>query len=449
MNATARKTPDFFRKSVMYQLFLRAFTKEGTLKEAEKMLPHLAELGINIVYLCPVTLADDDPRQEFWSPRQRASGMENPQNPYRVKDYFRVDPEYGTGDDLKDFTAAAHRLDMRVMLDLVYYHCGPTANLLSEHPDFVKRDENGNVKNGEWCFPELDFDNPELREYLWGNMEYFVKEFGVDGYRIDVASPKIPLDFFEEAHRRLERVNPEVVLLAEAQVPTDQLAAYDADYDYGSCSCLHKIFLENGSPDLLEKDRIRLAEEFPENARFMSFIENHDTANNDYDNRLERRLGHRGMDAMLAALFALKATPMLYTGEEAADDNRHSLWANRFHGKNLTVKWENILMPSGRRRFELLKKLIRLHRTEAAFYEGSTDWLSNENVFAVRRDSGAKSYLCAVNPRKEIQTLEVELLPGEQWNPDAIVLREGVCVTENGSRLKLTLEPYAYLITEL
>ena len=78
-----------------------------------------------------------------------------------------------------------------------------------------------------------------------------------------------------------------------------------------------------------------------------------------------------------------------------------------------------------------------------------TDWLSNENVFAVRRSSGTKSYLCAVNPRKEIQTLEVELLPGEQWNPDAIVLREGVCVTENGSRLKLTLEPYAYLITEL
>ena len=181
----------------------------------------------------------------------------------------------------------------------------------------------------------------------------------------------------------------------------------------------------------------------------MSFIENHDTANNDYDNRLERRLGHRGKDAMLVALFSLKAIPMLYTGEEAADDNRHSLWANRFHGKNLTVKWENFLMPFGKRRFRLLQHLVRLHRTESAFYEGATEWLSNQEVFAVCRSSGDKRYLCAVNPRKESRMLEVELHSGEQWDPDAVVLREGVCVTPAAARLQLILEPYGYLIANL
>ncbi len=449
MTTAARKAPDFLRKSVIYQLFLRAFTREGTLKEAEKMLPHLSDLGIDLIYLCPVTLADDDADLAFWSPRQKASGMDNPQNPYRVKDYFALDPEYGSAADLKEFVQAAHALGIRVMLDLVYYHCGPKANLIEEHPDFVRRDPEGRICNGEWCFPELDFSNPALREYLWGNMEYFVREFQVDGYRIDVASPKIPVDFFEEAHRRLEVLNPDIFLLAESQHPDNQRSAYDLEYDHGSCSILRRIFLENASPALLQQDRLRLETEFPSGARFMSFIENHDTANNDYENRLERKLGHRGKDAMLTILFALKEIPMLYNGEEAADDNRHSLWANRFHGKNLTIKWENLRMPFGERRYRLLRHLIHLHRTESAFYEGSVEWLGGDEVFALCRTGESGRFLCAVNPRGEVRTLETPLPSGGSWNPDAVVLREGVCAVQNGSCLQLTLEPYGYLITKL
>ena len=168
----AKEISDFVKSAVMYQLFLRPFTLEGTLEAATRMLPHIASIGVDIVYLCPQMVADDDPRTEFWSDRQNASKMENPFSPYRIKDYFHTDPEYGTDDDLKRFVAIAHRLGMRVMLDLVYYHCGPTAVFIEEHPDFVKRNDDGTVKNGRWHFPELNFDCLELREYLWQNMEY-------------------------------------------------------------------------------------------------------------------------------------------------------------------------------------------------------------------------------------------------------------------------------------
>ena len=57
----ARISPPFLHSSVIYQLFLRAFTPGGTLNDAAKLLPHLAEIGIDIVYLCPVNTADDDP----------------------------------------------------------------------------------------------------------------------------------------------------------------------------------------------------------------------------------------------------------------------------------------------------------------------------------------------------------------------------------------------------
>ena len=192
----AKEVSDFVRSAVMYQLFLRPFTPEGTLKAATRMLPHIASLGVNIVYLCPQMVADDDPRTEFWSDRQNASKMNNPYSPYRIKDYFATDPEYGTDDDLKRFVAVAHRLGMRVMLDLVYYHCGPTAVFIEDHPDFVKRNDDGTVKNGRWHFPELNFDCLELREYLWKNMEYWIRDFDVDGFRTDVESA-VPEDFWE------------------------------------------------------------------------------------------------------------------------------------------------------------------------------------------------------------------------------------------------------------
>lgn len=128
-NLTAKAAPEFLKDSVIYQINLRTFTPDGTLRAAERLLPHIAALGADMVYLCPVTLADDDPRPEFWSDRQKQSGLNNPKNIYRVGDYYAVDPEYGTDDDLKSFVRTAHGLGLRVLLDLVYYHCGPSGGV--------------------------------------------------------------------------------------------------------------------------------------------------------------------------------------------------------------------------------------------------------------------------------------------------------------------------------
>lgn len=123
--------------SLIYQLFLRPFTPEGTLKGAEKMLPHLKRLGVDLIYLTPVCEADDDMNPRFWSRRMLECGFQNPRNPYRVKDYYKIDPEYGSAQDLKDFIHAAHALGMGVLLDVVYIHCGPGNALRMEHPDFL------------------------------------------------------------------------------------------------------------------------------------------------------------------------------------------------------------------------------------------------------------------------------------------------------------------------
>ena len=111
---SARTSPEWFTRGVMYQIQPRAFTPEGTLKAAEKKLAYLKDLGVTIAYLVPVMKMDADGDKSFWSPRQIRSGFDNPKNQYRIADYFHVDEEYGTDQDLKEFCAAAHRLGMKV-----------------------------------------------------------------------------------------------------------------------------------------------------------------------------------------------------------------------------------------------------------------------------------------------------------------------------------------------
>ena len=98
-----RPSPKWLTQGVMYQIAPRSFTDEGTLKAATEKLPHIADLGATVVYLLPIFLQDDDTRRETWSPRQKQSGANSPYNPYRIKDYNRIDPEYGTETDLHNF----------------------------------------------------------------------------------------------------------------------------------------------------------------------------------------------------------------------------------------------------------------------------------------------------------------------------------------------------------
>jgi hypothetical protein len=180
-----RTLPEYVKSGVMYQLFLRPFTPEGTFKAAEAMLPHLASLGVDIIYLCPFFAADTDEDIAGWSDRQRGSNLGQPKNPYRIADYFHVDEEYGTDEDCVNFVAAAHALGMRVIFDLVYFHCGPTAVFLAEHKDFVMLDEDGKIAVGEWRFPRLNFENRELRDYLISNMKALI-----DGATIENGTAK-------------------------------------------------------------------------------------------------------------------------------------------------------------------------------------------------------------------------------------------------------------------
>lgn len=431
---SARPSPDWVTGGIMYQIQPRAFTPEGTLQAATARLPQLAELGFTILYLCPVFVADDDPDRQGWSPRQKKSGTNNPRNPYRMKDYYHVDPEYGSDADLKTFIAAAHRLGMRVLLDMVYLHCGPKAVFLAEHPDFVKRDAEGRIAVAAWGFPAINFANPELREYLWQNMEYWVREFAADGFRCDV-SDGIPLDFWETARERLDRLRPELCLLAEGTRREDQLNAFDLDYGWG-------FKWDNAAGVRRQWEKMR-AERPRGGARFIRFIDNHDIANDAYDNRLERAWGARRVQAALVALFTLDGVPMIYNGQEVADTARHSIFGR------MPIDWASGDRPTGQARLAFCRQLCALRSGERALTRGDVIWVDNdqpEAVLSFLRRTPDEEVLSVVNLAD--RAIQVRISVPEPTPSFATRIADGARVETQDGALRLDLEGFGYLVAK-
>ena len=423
----ARVSPAWITDGVMCQLWLRAFTPEGTLRAATARLPKVAEAGVTVIYLSPICLQDDDMDKAHWAPRQRKT--DNPRNPYRIKDYEVIDPEYGNDVDLHAFVKEAHRLGMRVLLDLVYLHCGPTARIIAEHPDFMRRNADGSLKFAQWGFPAIDFANPGTRDYFWKNMEHWVRVFDVDGYRCDVGDG-IPLDFWETARDRLEKIKPDVGLLSEGTRKEDQLKAFDLDYGWWGVGKWQNATELRKSWESMNAERPR------NGAKFIRFIENHDLVQDEGTNRLDKAWGVPRVDAVLTALFTLDGVPFLYNGQEIADVSRNSLYAK------WPVDWAAAETPTGKARFALCQKLSALRKTEKALTKGEVVWLDNDAPKAALsyvRTFGDERVLTAVN----LSDKSVRLTLKDAGGAYAPLLVRGAAGNPPAA---LTLEAYGFYV---
>lgn len=409
-------------EKIIYQVFLRTFTPEGTIRAATRKLSHIASLGVDIVYVVSCCKADGDENREYWSPRQRQSGIDNPRNPYRICDYFRIDEEYGDESDLKEFVDTAHSLGLLVMWDLVYMHCGPS-EFPEKNPDFVCRDENGELIYNSYHFPNLDFDNPKLREYLWENMLYWVREFDIDGYRCDVGD-EIPLDFWREGRRRIEQIKPKFLMLNEGEKAEYLVDVFDASYDFLWGKCIRRAVRGEYSCHDLRCASVGVAAKHPDGALVLRAYENHDYTNDSYENRLDR-IAPENADAATVINFLLDGVPFLYNGNEFADCRRHSMW--RLGGDEFCMDWSRLDSETGRRRMALVRELCRLRHEERALCYGETLWEKTENIAKFVRELDREKICVAANFQS--QPVTVPTIYGE------ILISGRVQITEAGVTL--------------
>jgi hypothetical protein len=287
------------RDEVLYEMFVRDFTPEGTLRAAQARLSEVRALGATTVWLMPVYPIGEVKRKGTYG------------SPYSVADYTAVSPDLGTVDDLRAFTDEAHRLGLRVILDWVANHTAWDHAWMQQHPDWYTRDSTGAVVPpvADWSdVADLDFDAPGLRRAMTDAMRFWIERAGVDGFRCDVAE-MVPLDFWRTTIAELRGLKP-LLMLAEGATPELYAAGFDLTYDW----TLYRAMIEvwrgtKAAPDLAAP---LLAGSDPLRIRFTT---NHDETAWDKPPMFLFN-GFRGAMGAFYTVALLPGVPLVYNGQE-------------------------------------------------------------------------------------------------------------------------------------
>jgi cyclomaltodextrinase / maltogenic alpha-amylase / neopullulanase len=368
---SARSSPNWLRRASIYQLWLKSFTAEGTLRAAEARLGQIADLGAQIIYLSPI----------------------NPgPTPFTITDYYGIDPAYGTEEDLKSFVRRAHQLGLKVMMDLVFYHSAPD-NVLMADPNNYLRTPAGKIILGYWHLPRLNFQNPKTRRYLIDNMLHWVRDCGADGFRCDV-SGGIPLSFWEEARLALDTVKRDVILLAECDMPEEQVRAFDLSYNYPFFYFPLVAVMAGGEPATLIRDKwLEARRRFPRGARFLYFIDNHDQT------RPVVLFSQGGAMAGAVLCFTMDGIPFIFCGQEIGSP----LPTNFTGDPKLVIDFPKPAPDHPAPPPEIWKqyqRLFAMRRQEPALTEGELIWIDNSqpaSVISFLRKKGDDEIVVVVN----------------------------------------------------
>lgn len=333
--------PDWSRDAVIYQINTRQFTQEGTFQAAESHLLRLKELGVDILWLMPI--------HEIGKKNRKGTLG----SPYAVRDYYSVNPEFGTFDDLKHFVQAAHGLGMRVILDWVANHTAWDNPLVDEHPEWYARDWKGDFHPSPWRdwddIIDLDYNQPALREYMTEALKYWVREAGVDGYRCDVAG-FLPTDFWNQARRELDAIKP-VFMLAEWESRDLHIEAFDMTYGWSWYDTMHAIARGQSDLNRLFTYYSHNEKEYPADVMRMLFVSNHDK--NSWEGTMNEQFGN-ALEAVIALSVVSEGMPLIYNSQEAGEPKRLE-----FFEKD-AIQWRN--HPIG----DFYKKLIAFRKGNSA-----------------------------------------------------------------------------------
>ncbi|MCW8996278.1 MAG: alpha-amylase family glycosyl hydrolase, partial [Psychromonas sp.] len=328
--------PQWLKDARIYLLFFKAFTPVGTIQAAIANLPYIKAMGFNTIWVLPVT--------------EVPGNIDNQINiGYNTIDFMKVETSYGTDQDYKDFVNAAHQLDLKVIQDITPNHTGrehPFAQEALQYADysqywnyyqkeFIPHNDNG---LGQCVTPpgiyyycgfsdallNYDWRDLDARTYMTNVYDYWVREFGIDGYRFDV---------YWGVHRKygennmgtpvrtsLKHIKPDILLLGEDDgtgvgtevLYADQNGGLDASYDFAMYFNAVRDFTFTPTGVNTLHSRLNNNGYYPgENSYFMRFMESQDEDRISYVyNSFEKTM------PMAAVIFTAPGMPMMMNGQE-------------------------------------------------------------------------------------------------------------------------------------
>src|SRR2546421_351224 len=427
--ASARPTRDWVRDGVIYEIFPRAFSAEGNFNGITAQLDRLKELGVTILWLMPIHPIGQEKKKGTIG------------SPYAVRDYYGINPDYGTKEDLKRLINESHQRGLKVIIDIVANHTS-WDSVLMKHPDWYKHDAKGNITYPyDWTdIAALNYANPDLRRYMTDMLKYWIHEFDLDGFRCDVAG-EVPTDFWENARTELDTIKPDILMLAEAHKPDLEVKAFELDYSWPLHSALTDVLQGRAPASDLRKAWEDEFKEWPRGALHMRFSDNHD------ERRAIARFGERGALAASAFMFTLDGVPLIYNGMEAGDTTESGAPALF---EKLPIFWGNAERRPEFPRF--YKQIIALRKSSNALRRGSLAWLRNSDdsrVVSYVRHSANEDVVVAINFSNRPFVGSVELADGQAFRditPDVgSPLPPDAPAPDRAARVHTNILPILYL----
>jgi alpha-amylase len=404
MAQTSSQTTGMERGKVFYEIFIRSFYDSngdgvGDINGITKKLDYLKELGVDGIWITPV-----HPSPSY--------------HKYDVLDYYQIDKEYGTLDDYKKLIAEAHKRNIKVLLDLVVNHTSSSnpwfLAALNNDPKYKNyyvwanadtlkdktgwrpvRNASAPLHKGELYYalfspgmPDLNYDNPAVRAEIIKIGRYWVKDIGVDGFRLDAAQHIYPEDeiaknvqWWSEFRDSVKTAKPDFWMVGECWgiyprvVP--YLAALNATFDFDLSFSIINSAKKGEDDSLLEKVITIQKAATIVNPDFddATILTNHD--NNRIASDLDGDLNKARVAASL--LFSFPGTPFIYYGEEIGmlgekpdeDIREPFLWADS--GKDAgQTKWE-------KPQFSTYKNVVPLSRQindKNSIYNFYKNWIA-------------------------------------------------------------------------
>lgn len=388
-------------------------------------IEHLVELGITGIYFTPIFKAKSNHK-------------------YDTIDYMEIDSQFGDKETFKRLVETCHENGIKVMLDAVFNHSG---FYFPQFQDVLKNEEQSIYKNwfhlrefpivtepmpnyDTFAFvkdmPKLNTEDPQVKEYLLEVGRYWVREFNIDGWRLDVAN-EVDHQFWREFRQAVKSIKSDVYILGEIwhdSMPWLQGDQFDAVMNYP---------FTNGALQFFAKDAVKASHfaniisgvlhSYPNNVNEVQFnlLDSHDTP------RILTICDDNKDKMKLLYLFQLSftGTPCIYYGDEIG------MTGGQDPGCRKCMVWEK--ENQDLELFNFVKKLINLRKTVPAFgNQGSFEFIeandetnhviykkefNNETLIFVINNSDKSIEVNAPTPSDSI-----DLLSGEQVKAGAIKL---------------------------
>ncbi len=425
LTAPADSGTKWWANSNIYEVNLRQYSKEGTIKAFSRSLPRLKDMGVEILWFMPVTPIGIEGRK-----------MDSTQlgSYYAVRDYKGFNEEYGTMQDWKNFVQQAHGMGFKVITDWVANHSAPDNPWIKTHPQFYEKDSTGNFAfSFDWSDTRnLNYGNRELRDSMMAAMKFWLTETGIDGFRCDMAG-EVPTDFWKECIAALKVVKPDLFMLAEGEKPELLTAGFNVSYTWQAMHAMKELYESKKQLPYFDSILTANIQTHPANAARLFFTSNHDE--NSWNGTEYEKYGTAAKAFAVFSHTYAQAIPLIYSGQELPNKKRL-----KFFVKD-SIQW------TGKYSMEpFYKTLLTLRKTNPAFASDANyrrlPTSHDDAVLAFLREKNGHKAVVIFNFSNRVQDFKVTdmVLRGKPLN---VFKNEEEKISDN---FDFSLEPWGYIV---